>query len=450
MSGQRADQELIERVQAGDARAVGELFTRYWRCARAAAYGVTRNWPAAEDAASEGFLRALAGIGSLADAGRFAPWLRTIVVRAARAAIRNPAAAESAPESLCDEGPGPDDLLLRRQTAAVVHLAMNRLPEALRETIALHYFEGYGSADAARFLDVPPGTLRRRLHDGRELLRAEVQRILKGRKQMEEALQQQLAKFDRMISEGRLDRAMREILALRTPPPPLLDLIRNNASGTGPGSAGVARMAVSILESLPGFASDPHQPVGAAAQAIRAALPEFKEWRLDIGPAAERFFGAGEYRDRLQALLPPGFAEGRPGSFVRAARGLLHLETGAATQSVNSPSDLNNAVFSEVLDLTWMVAGPLDLRAVHEKIERLTAEVLPGITPAFSGHHEPRYRSALRLDLAGAAARAAIGGVLAGWPGHPPGMDAAHVRIYLEPWASLRSGQPVPFRPIGS
>jgi hypothetical protein len=90
-----------------------------------------------------------------------------------------------------------------------------------------------------------------------------------------------------------------------------------------------------------------------------------------------------------------------------------------------------------------MTDGALELRAVQELIERLTDAVLPGAPVRFIPHDEPRYRSALRLQLNGIDMPGAVGGVLAGWAGQPAGTTAAHVRLFLEPWASVRSGRAV-------
>ena len=49
------------------------------------------------------------------------------------------------------------------------------------------------------------------------------------------------------------------------------------------------------------------------ALAIRRALPEFREWQLCLSASVTHLSGQGEYRDRLQEILPPGFAEGNPG-----------------------------------------------------------------------------------------------------------------------------------------
>jgi hypothetical protein len=175
------------------------------------------------------------------------------------------------------------------------------------------------------------------------------------------------------------------------------------------------------------------------------------------GETAARFFTfTGEHRDRLQAVLPPGFAEGRPGAFLRATRAILHLSGNAPVQSIyqllqDSPDEQtfraarNEMRISDVLDLTWMVAGPLELRSVQETLERLSSAVLPGEQVRFSTYDEPRYRSALQLRVGGVSARFAHGGVLSEWPGRPQGVDAAHLRIFLEPWATVQSGQVVEF-----
>ncbi|MHC4702370.1 MAG: RNA polymerase sigma factor [Planctomycetota bacterium] len=63
---------------------MADLYRRFWRAARATAYGVTRDFSLAEDAASEAFYSALNGLEGLRDTTRFGPWLRTIVVRTAK------------------------------------------------------------------------------------------------------------------------------------------------------------------------------------------------------------------------------------------------------------------------------------------------------------------------------------------------------------------------------
>ena len=49
--------------------------------------------------------------------------------------------------------------------------AVLTLPKRYREAILLYYFEEKDLAESARVLGVPEGTLKARLHRGRELLR---------------------------------------------------------------------------------------------------------------------------------------------------------------------------------------------------------------------------------------------------------------------------------------
>ena len=153
-----------------------------------------------------------------------------------------------------DPGDRPDEQLARRELAEVLHEAVCHLPEALREVIALH--EGYAPADAAFFLDLPAGTFRRRLHDGRKRLRSSVEQILNGRKPMNEAQRPDVERLKSMITGGPVEQAMREIFALRPPPEELLDLLRKRRSGSPDGEL-MARRAASIIESVSSYASDP-------------------------------------------------------------------------------------------------------------------------------------------------------------------------------------------------
>ncbi len=54
--------------------------------------------------------------------------------------------------------------------------AVSRLPERLREPVTLFYINGYSSSEVAGLLDVPSGTVRRRLHEARDHLRRYLER----------------------------------------------------------------------------------------------------------------------------------------------------------------------------------------------------------------------------------------------------------------------------------
>ena len=352
------DRELVALARSGDGAAIGELFTRYWRAARAAAFGVTGELAAAEDAASEGFQEALRGLDSLREPQRFGAWLRTIVVRKAQAGLQN----RAAPLKAAAEPAGPaDDTLERFELAAIVQTAVRDLPEHLREAVALFYFEGYDTDAAARFLGIPAGTLRRRLHDGRARLREIVEQIYKGRHPMDSKDEDRWLELKGRFESGDIFLALKEAMSLRPPPEGLRELLLARLPEPPPPMVERAqRLLTPSAEAL-----DPNHPIGAAAAAIRAALPEFENWELDPREALRPF----------RLVLPPGFEEGRPGSFIRATRALLRQEENGSVRTIyehvqasrdeqDFRAGMGTTRSCDVLDLTWMVSGRLELRPV--------------------------------------------------------------------------------------
>jgi len=286
---EHADRELVELARRGDRAAIGELFSRYWRAARAAAFGVTGEFASAEDAAAEAFRQALAGLDSLRDPDRFGSWLRMIVVRKARLELqsRRPT-ANALVEDLSDQNQRPDDALERLELEALIQQAVRELPDRLRGTMALVYFEGYDSEAAARLLDIPAGTLRRRLHEGRGQLRSAVEQILHGSKRMNEERERQIQRFKSLIDDGEIYQALRESLALRPPPKELIGLFirRNMASANdsqdvagGKDPREFLREAAQRFTSPSDRATDPNHPVGAIAAAIRRCCRIFRTGR---------------------------------------------------------------------------------------------------------------------------------------------------------------------------
>jgi RNA polymerase sigma-70 factor (ECF subfamily) len=130
-----------ERWRAGDPSAAREVWElcggRLLRLARA----LTRSRATAEDAVQEAFLRAWRAIGRYNPAKPFEPWLNTIVVRECRRAARRELRRHE-PLKPEDEGsPG-----------GVLFEAVEELPQAIKETVALHYLIGYNVEETAQAL----------------------------------------------------------------------------------------------------------------------------------------------------------------------------------------------------------------------------------------------------------------------------------------------------------
>ncbi len=338
----RTEHDRVERAKRGEPAAIAELYRRYWRAARAAAYGVTGDLSLAEDAASEAFGAALNGLSGLRDAQRFGPWLRTIAARTARR-LKTAAAAQNGagfrvPTGV-EEEHTPGARLEQQEVAALVQEAVRRLPRILREAVSLFYFEGYSVEEAARFLDIPIGTVKRRLHDGRRRLQTAAEQIVQGSKPMDEERERVLQQFREAAEQGLDSEAfyqmMRKAVRLEGVPHDLVrDIMKRKMAAKIPagGPAFTPEQETRLREALRRFhepserARDPQHPVGATANAIRAALPEFKPWQVDISQVDLNAAARRLYEDRSQALsylLPPSFAEEPSGAYLTVQRSVL-------------------------------------------------------------------------------------------------------------------------------
>lgn len=166
------DELLVLRCQEGDTEAfellVGRWQQRLWRHARR----LTGDDGAAWDAIQETWIGISRGIARLEDAAAFPAWAYQVVTNkcrdAARRERRRREAAERYPERIQREG----------HEAAVTEEQHGSLKEALvqlsgpdRAVLALRYEEDFDTAEIARILGVPEGTVKSRLFYARGRLR---------------------------------------------------------------------------------------------------------------------------------------------------------------------------------------------------------------------------------------------------------------------------------------
>lgn len=74
-------------------------------------------------------------------------------------------------KSLHELDPGPSTVVRGRADQRLLAGALQRIPVELQMTIELYYWEDLSVAELASVLDIPPGTVKSRLHRGREILR---------------------------------------------------------------------------------------------------------------------------------------------------------------------------------------------------------------------------------------------------------------------------------------
>jgi RNA polymerase sigma-70 factor (ECF subfamily) len=128
----------------------------------------------ADDLTQEALAKALAGSAQLRDPERLRPWLFGILMNCWRdhlRALRPTEDIDAIEEHWLAVEPDVEELASRRQTAARVRSAVQRLPAAQREVLALVDLEEFSYAEAAEILAIPIGTVMSRLSRARASLR---------------------------------------------------------------------------------------------------------------------------------------------------------------------------------------------------------------------------------------------------------------------------------------
>lgn len=158
----------------------------------AMALRLTRNETDAEDLVAEAVVRAWTAIDKLEDQSRFRAWVfciqRNLFISQYRKSKVRPEETPFEEEcnytsgqeiaSLLVEQPdaflnwwaNPEEALINSLLGAEIIRAIEKLPEAYRETILLVNVEGFAYDEAAEVLGVSPGTIRSRMNRGRTLL----------------------------------------------------------------------------------------------------------------------------------------------------------------------------------------------------------------------------------------------------------------------------------------
>lgn len=174
----RWDEELCERLVAGDEAALRELYDEFSPLVYGLAARVTRDWAAAEDISQEVFVRVWNDPRAFDPArGTWRGWLGILTHRRAvdwvrRAAVGRRRTAEVAPPVA---GPDPEEAAVAGSVAKSVQAAVDDLPAAQREAIRLAYFDGQTYRQVAETLGIPEGTAKSRMWTGLRQLAARLE-----------------------------------------------------------------------------------------------------------------------------------------------------------------------------------------------------------------------------------------------------------------------------------
>jgi RNA polymerase sigma-70 factor, ECF subfamily len=170
---------LVERAQAGDRTAYGELVARFQPVVYAVALARLRNPTEAQELTQEVFIHGMTKLDQLRDPHCFAGWLRQITVRMAinRLTRRGPLCStdQELLQNTAAEEQSPLDDLVRSEQHAELHRGLERLKSLDRETLVAFYIQGRSLKQMSREFETPVGTIKRRLHVARNRLRKQLE-----------------------------------------------------------------------------------------------------------------------------------------------------------------------------------------------------------------------------------------------------------------------------------
>jgi RNA polymerase sigma-70 factor (ECF subfamily) len=176
-----ADEDVMQLVRRGDARAFELIYERHSSAAFSLAYRMMGTRAGAEDVTQDAFL-SLWRSGARYDRARGSvrTWVLGIVHNRAIDALRRATvhdrrrAGDEGIEERFEARERTDVEAARREEAGTVRSALSSLPADQSQVIELAYFGGFTHTEIADMLDAPVGTVKGRMRLGLKKMRAQL------------------------------------------------------------------------------------------------------------------------------------------------------------------------------------------------------------------------------------------------------------------------------------
>jgi RNA polymerase sigma-70 factor (ECF subfamily) len=193
-----SDTSLIARCQKADVAAFNEIVARYKGKIYNYVYRMIGNAEDAEDVTQEVFVRMYTNIRSFRADASLSTWLFRIAgnlcvdsfrrnkkTRALVHSLDAPVAGEEdegvgATRDVPDLSNAPETLFSRKELGAQIQAALQKLPPKLRSAVILHDVEGLAYEEIASAENIPLGTVKSRIFNGRVALREHLRPYLES------------------------------------------------------------------------------------------------------------------------------------------------------------------------------------------------------------------------------------------------------------------------------
>ena len=188
--GMSVDQELVQRVQAGDKNAFDVLIIKYQQRIINVITGFVHDPVEAQDVAQEAFVKAYLAIPNFRGDSAFYTWLYRIAINTSKnhlaARARRPPTSDvdaadatnvyDAPE--LKEFETPESNLVSDELEQAIHQAIDELQEDTATAIKLREFEGMSYEEISEAMECPIGTVRSRIFRAREAIEQRIQTVM--------------------------------------------------------------------------------------------------------------------------------------------------------------------------------------------------------------------------------------------------------------------------------
>lgn len=177
-----SDEQVVERVLAGDTGAYEVIMRRYNQRLYRVARSILRDDGEAEDVMQDAYVRAFEHLSQFAGRAKFSTWLTRIAVHEALARARRMQKSDPLEElvgadgefNMASTGLDPEKLAAAGEMSHFLEEALLALPAAYRTVIMLRDVEELSTCEAAEVLEITEENLKVRLFRARAALREQL------------------------------------------------------------------------------------------------------------------------------------------------------------------------------------------------------------------------------------------------------------------------------------
>lgn len=179
----------IKQVLKGDQNAFADIVSLYQHKLYQVCYRMLGNKQESEDIAQEAFVRAYMNLHTFDQKRKFSTWLYRIATNLCIDRIRKKKPdyyldAEVAGtegfdmySQIAADDQLPEEQLEQMELQDRIQYEIGRLPDKYRSVIVLKYIEELSLQEISEILDMPLGTVKTRIHRGREALRKQLNNL---------------------------------------------------------------------------------------------------------------------------------------------------------------------------------------------------------------------------------------------------------------------------------